>query len=97
MRFKPLSFRRKIVLLAIGLVAVVQSVTLFFVLRVIENDIESTTRRSASLAGAVFDEYVRNRSAQLQTAASVLVTDFGFREAVATGEPATLRSMLPTV
>jgi diguanylate cyclase (GGDEF)-like protein len=94
MFLKPLRFHRKIALLAIGLVVVVQSVTLFFVLTVIQRDIEASTRRSASLAGAVFDEYVQNRSDQLQTAASVLVTDFGFRQAVATGEPETIRSML---
>ncbi len=91
---KPLRFRRKIVLLAITLVVVVQSVTLLLVLTVIQSDSDASTRRAASLAGAVFDEYMHNRSDQLQTAASVLVTDFGFREAIATGDPATIRSML---
>lgn len=91
---KPLSFRRKIVLLAIALVAVVQSVTLVLVLTVIQRDSDVNTRRSVSLAGAVFDEYIDNRNEQLQTAASVLATDFGFRQAIATGEPETIRSML---
>ena len=94
MIIKPLRFRRKIVLLALALVVTVQSVTLFFVLTVIQRDSESSTRRTAALAGAVFDEYIDNRSGQLQTAASVLATDFGFREAVATSEPETIRSML---
>jgi diguanylate cyclase (GGDEF)-like protein len=91
---KSLRFRRKILLLAIGLVVVVQSVTLFFVLTVIQRDSEANTLRSAALAGAVFDEYMNNRNEQLHTAASVLVTDFGFRQAVATGEPETIQSML---
>lgn len=91
---KPVKFRRKIVLLAIALVVVVQSITLSLVLTIFKADSEATTRRSVAVAGAVFDEYVQNRSDQLQTAASVLVADFGFREAVATGEPETIRSML---
>lgn len=91
---KSLRFRQKIVLLALALVVVVQSVTLFFVLTVIKRDGENTMRRSVALAGAVFDEYISNRSEQLQTAAGVLAADFGFREALATGEPETIRSML---
>jgi len=94
MLVKSLKFRQKIVLLALALVIAVQAVTLFFVLTVIQRDSANSMRQSVSLAGAVFDEYVSSRSEQLQTAAAVLASDFGFREAIATAEPDTIRSML---
>ena len=94
MLVKSLKFRQKIVLIALALVVAVQAVTLFFVLSVLKRDSEGSMRRSIGLAAVVFDEYISDRSEQLQAAAQVLAADFGLREAVATAEPETILSTL---
>jgi diguanylate cyclase (GGDEF)-like protein len=89
-----LSFRQKVVFLAVMLVIGMQLVTLSSVLDLIKRDSEAKAGRQVELAGMVFDEFSGNRSDQLLTAASVLVADYGFREAAATGDAATIRSAL---
>jgi diguanylate cyclase (GGDEF)-like protein len=81
-----LSFRQKILLLAVALVTAIQLVTLVPVLSAIEQDAEAQARRSVGLAGVVFDEFMANRTAQLQTTADAVAADFAFREAVAVGD-----------
>ena len=84
---KPLSFRQKVLLLAVGLVIVLQLGTLVPVLRAIKDDVEARARRSVSLAGVVSDEFMRNRTAQLSTTVEAVASDFPFREAVALQDP----------
>jgi diguanylate cyclase (GGDEF)-like protein len=88
------NFRQKVLLLAVALVMAIQLLTLFPVLQVIKRDAEDKARRSVDLAGIVFEEFIRNRAAQLRTTAGVLVSDFGFKQAVAGGDQATIRSAL---
>ncbi len=45
-------------------------------------------------SGAVYDRLWQQRSHELQSAAQLLARDFGFREAVASGDQATMRSAL---
>jgi diguanylate cyclase (GGDEF)-like protein len=45
-------------------------------------------------SGAVYDRLWQQRSRELQNAAQLLARDFGFREAVATGDRATMQSAL---
>src|SRR4051794_35791454 len=45
-------------------------------------------------SGAVYDRLWQQRSHELQNAAQLLARDFGFREAVATGDRATMQSAL---
>jgi diguanylate cyclase (GGDEF)-like protein len=80
-----LSFRQKVLLLAVALVTTIQLVTLIPVLSAIRQDAEAQARRSVSLAGLVFDEFMANRTAQLLTTTGAVAADFAFREAVATG------------
>jgi diguanylate cyclase (GGDEF)-like protein len=80
-----LSFRQKVLLLAVALVTTIQLVTLIPVLSAIRQDAEAQARRSVSLAGLVFDEFMANRSAQLLTTTDAVAADFAFREAVAVG------------
>ena len=42
----------------------------------------------------LFDEYMRNRAEQLLTTVNVLVSDYGFKQALAGGDQATIRSAL---
>ena len=82
---RRLSFRQKVLLLAVALVTAIQLVTLVPVLRAIQQDAEAQARRSVNLAGLVFDEFMANRTAQLLTTADAVTADFAFREAVAMG------------
>jgi len=87
-------FRQKVLLLAVALVMAIQLVTLFPVLDVIKRDSDRQARRAVDLAGVVFGEFMLNRSAQLVTTADVLVSDFGFKQAVSGGDRATIESAL---
>lgn len=89
-----LSFRQKVVLLAVLLVAVIQVGTLIPVLSAVKRNVDSQADRSVRLAGLVFDEFIRSRTDQLTTTVDVLVADFGFRNAVASGDKPTLRTVL---
>ncbi|MDX1562648.1 MAG: cache domain-containing protein, partial [Gammaproteobacteria bacterium] len=77
-----LSFRSKVVMLAVALVAAIQLITLFSVLNALKNEQLRQADASVTLAGVVYDEYMRNRTEQLSTTVSVLVQDFPFREAI---------------
>ncbi len=88
------TFRRKVLLLAVVLVTSVQLATLFPVLRAIDGDAEQRAAKSTRLAGVVFDEFMASRAQQLRTTAKVLVSDYGFKSAVATNDPATIESAL---
>lgn len=91
---KRLGFRHRVLLLAVALVVTTQLVTLFPVLDVIERDADAQADRTVGLAGVLFDEYMRNRAEQLLTTVNVLVSDYGFKQAVATGDSATIGSAL---
>lgn len=89
-----LSFRQKVLLLAVTLVTVMQVGTLIPVLRAVERNVDRQAERSVQLAGVVLDEFVRTRTSQLTTTVDVLVSDFAFRDAVATDDRATIQSAL---
>lgn len=91
---RAFGFRRRVLLLAVALVTVVQLVTLFPVLDAIEEDANERARRTTRLAGVVFEEFMSHRAEQLATTAEVLVSDFGFKQAVASGDEPTIRSAL---
>ena len=88
------SFRRKLLLLAVLLVIVIQLVTLFPVLDVIKRDSIAQAQRSVELASVVFGEFMANRKAQLLTTADVIAADFGFKQAVTGSDEPTMRSAL---
>lgn len=91
---RSFSFKHKVLLLALALVLVIQVVTFMPVLGAIKRDTDEQARRSVRLAGIVFEEFIRNRQAQLQTTGDVLVSDYGFKQAVASGDRATIQSAL---
>lgn len=89
-----LSFRQRVLLLAVTFVIVAQLATLFPVLAIIRRDADERARESVSIGGAVFHQFMSNRAAQLRTTVRVLVSDFGFKQAAATGDASTIRSAL---
>ena len=92
---KQYGFRHRILLLAVALVVATQLVMLFPVLDLIKRDSAAQADRTVGLGGVLFDEYMRNRADQLLTTVNVLVSDFPFKQAVASGDDeATIRSVL---
>ena len=89
-----LSFRQKVLVLAVALVTAVQLFTLFPVLSTIKSDVDARAREAVNIGGAVFQEFMTSRAEQLRTTVNVLVSDFGFKQAAASGEIDTIRSVL---
>ena len=88
------SFRTKLLLLTIVPLAVAQIVTLFAVMRTVERDIQADARESLTIGAAVVNEYLESRTDQLRTSVGVLAADYGLKEATATNDAATIRSVL---
>ena len=80
---RQFSFRHKVLLLAVALVMAIQLVALFPVLNAIRSDVDERAQQTVGLAGVQFDEYMHNRAEQLLTTVNVLVSDYGFKQAVA--------------
>jgi len=88
------SFRGKLLLLSLVPLALAQLVTVFAVMRTVERDVNERAHESLRIGAAVVDEYLTGRGDQLRTSVEVLAADFGLKEAVATGDEDTIRSVL---
>lgn len=88
------TFRTKLLLLTIVPLAVAQIVTLFAVMQTVERNIQADARASLTIGTTVVNEFLAARTEQLRTSVSVLAADYGLKEATATGDAATIRSML---
>jgi diguanylate cyclase (GGDEF)-like protein len=92
---KQYGFRHRILLLAVALVVMTQLVVLFPVLNLIKRDRAEQAERTVGLAGALFDEYMHNRAENQSTNVNLVVADYPFKQAVASGDDdATIRSVL---
>ena len=88
------SFRSKLLLLMIVPLCVAQVVTLYAVMRTVEQDIQLRARESLDTGAIIVNEYLAARAEQLRTSVGVLASDYGLKEAVATGDAITIRSVL---
>ncbi len=88
------SFRTKLLLLTIVPLAIAQIVTLFAVMRTVQKDVDERARDSLTIGGKVVTEYLETRAEQLGTSVEVLAADFGLKEAAATRDAETIRSVL---
>lgn len=88
------SFRTRTLMLLIGLVLVIQAVTV--VTLVVQATRRAQTQASQDLrSGAkVLDALLRLRAEQIQQAVRVLASDYGFKEAVTLGDRSTIASAL---
>ncbi|RUO59468.1 putative bifunctional diguanylate cyclase/phosphodiesterase [Pseudidiomarina insulisalsae] len=84
-----ISFRSRLLLLFISLAGGVLLVTLLAVSVATEKQAQLTVERELQVSERVLAELIRVRGEQLLQAAQVLADDFGFREAVASGDRAT--------
>ena len=88
------SFRTKLMLLTLLPLGVAQVVTLFGVMHTVAQDVDSRARESLRIGAVVVDEYLASRGEQLRTSVEVLAADYGLKEAVATHDEVTIRSVL---
>jgi diguanylate cyclase (GGDEF)-like protein len=86
------SFRKRLLVLIIGLVVVTQTVTLAAVLVSTRNAVEQRAAEQLSKGGDLTQRLTRDRAMQLASGVAVTAADFGFREAVANGDAATILS-----
>src|SRR4051812_12413202 len=86
------SFRNRLLVLIIGLVVVTQTVTLAAVLASTAHDVESRAAEELRSGGSFAQQLIRFRAGQLANGVGVLAADFGFREAVASGDVPTIIS-----
>src|SRR2546429_3139346 len=80
------SFRKRLLVLIIGLVIVTQTVTLAAVLISTRRTVEARAAEQLRSGGSLAEQLIGFRAGQLANGVAVLAADFGFREAVATAD-----------
>ena len=88
------SLKLRIAVLYAGLFAAVLAAVMSLVNVGIERFGESSASRELASSARVFDEIIELRARQMRGSTDVMARDFGFREALATGDEATLASAL---
>jgi diguanylate cyclase (GGDEF)-like protein len=86
------SFRKRLLVLIIGLVIVTQTVTLAAVLVSTRRTVEARAALELRSGGTLAEHLIDFRAVQLANGVGVLAADFGFREAVASGHVPTILS-----
>lgn len=89
-----LGFQQKIVSFFIGLVTLVLLVVFVAVFLATRQNAAHRAEDDLQVGARVFQRLLVNRNDQLLQSVSVLAQDFGFKEAVATGDRPTIRSVL---
>jgi diguanylate cyclase (GGDEF)-like protein len=88
------SLRRRIVVVFVGLLVLVMGLVLALVHTSSEQIVGNESRRELATGSKVFARLVEQNQRQLETAATVLSADFAFREAIATQDQPTMRSVI---
>jgi diguanylate cyclase (GGDEF)-like protein len=88
------SLQRRIVLVFVGLLALVMALILALVTRSNGSIVAAEIERELSAGTHVFTLLIEQNQRQLETAATVLSADFGFREAIATQDRPTILSVI---
>ncbi|MDX1454627.1 MAG: EAL domain-containing protein [Gammaproteobacteria bacterium] len=88
------SFQAKLTAGLIGLVAASLVVSFVAVSLATRANVAATTANELRTAAGVFEQLLAVRGNQLRNSVAVLADDFGFREAVASADAATIRSAL---
>ncbi len=88
------SFGNRIFLVILGLVALIQTVTVVASLDALRNDAVQTANHQLEVGQRVFERLLAERATQLSTAVRILASDYGFKQAVGTSDMATIESVL---
>ena len=86
------SFRNRLLVLIIGLIAVTQTVTVVAVLASTRRNVEARAAEQLAAGGSYALQMLQFRASQLAGGVAVMAADFGFREAVASGDAPTILS-----
>ncbi len=89
-------FRTRLVLLLVGMLVLAQVVTTTAVLTTSAASIDEQARDELAVGARVFESLLGARQEQLLDNAELLADDFGFRQAVASGDAPTIASALRT-
>ncbi|HMI37756.1 MAG TPA: EAL domain-containing protein [Steroidobacteraceae bacterium] len=88
------SFKNRLLILIVSLMALAQGVTIVLALASIRDAVRADSARQLTATRAMLDSTFAERARLLRAAADVLVADFAFREVVATSDRATMQSAL---
>ena len=88
------SFRARLLISALALVLFLQVATYLPTRAIIRDTVLQNAQHELAVGGDVFSQLLDVRARQLKGSVAVLVDDFGFKQAVATGETATVLSAL---
>ena len=88
------SFYQRILLLVVGLVVVAQLTTFVAVLTTLDSDVKTETRHQLEAGSELLTQLFDKRSRLLLNSAEVLAADYGFKSAIASRDPDTIRSAL---
>src|SRR2546430_11922422 len=89
------SFRKRLLVLIIGLGVVTQTVTLAAVLISTRRTVEARAAEQLRSGGSLAEQLIGFRAGQLANGVAVLAADFGFREAASTPQAPTIPSAAP--
>ena len=89
-----ISLRNKILLLFLGLLVVSAVATIGSVLLATNNNVKVQSEEKLSVGMRVFEQLIIERGNQLFDSAQVLVSDYGFKDAVTSKDIATIQSAL---
>ncbi len=88
------SFKNRLLILIVAFIALTQGATLVLVLSYVYRDTRAQSERALRSAELVLEHQLESRASRLAATAEVLISDFGFKAAVASGDAATIRSAL---
>lgn len=88
------SLRTRLIATSVGLLALVLGAVFLAVYTSTDFSAERQAHRQLEVGSKVFTNLLEARARELTNATQILVADFGFRQAVATGDLATIRSAL---
>ncbi|MEN3293056.1 MAG: hypothetical protein V7642_2309 [Burkholderiales bacterium] len=88
------SLRHRLVIVFVGLLVMVMALILALVSNSSERIVTGEVRRELAIGANVFKRLIQQNQRQLETAATVLSGDFAFREAIATQDEPTMRSVI---
>ena len=91
---KTLTLRARVLCVIVGLLLVAQLITMAAVLVALRTNAMEQARSDIDLGGRVFSEIFDSRTRALEESVGVLVKDFGFKSAVASGDDATIQLSL---
>ena len=88
------SLRRRLIVLLVAALGVVQVLTLCAVLLATHRNVRSDVQTRLAVAEGVFERLYETRFRQLLASVEVLAADFGFKQAAATADAPTIASVL---